>query len=185
MDLNKYRAFVFDMDETLLSLDVDWGEAKKAVSEFIKMRYGKEISPASFSRLFNSIADKLGKDAFKEASKVMDSYEREGIKNLSINETSMSILKKAKDQGKLVIVYSSNSKSSIRGALKKIGVIDKIDLIVTRDDVSRIKPEPEGMVMIMKKFKLDPEETIFIGNSPGDQGAARSQNVRFVHVDKL
>ncbi len=54
------------------------------------------------------------------------------------------------------------------------------DLVVSAQDVSRPKPDPEAFGRILKHFGLQPEETIYIGDSRVDEEFARRSGVCFV-----
>ncbi|MFR4553132.1 MAG: HAD family hydrolase [Sutterella wadsworthensis] len=65
-------------------------------------------------------------------------------------------------------VYASQNKSMIAAApLSEI-----MDLIVTRDDVAHVKPDPEGFYKVLDALKAEPEECIMVEDAlPGIRGA--------------
>jgi phosphoglycolate phosphatase len=58
--------------------------------------------------------------------------------------------------------------------MEKLGLSDLIQVVISRDDVSRIKPHPEGLLTAAKALDVAPGEALFIGDSRNDVGAARS-----------
>lgn len=57
--------------------------------------------------------------------------------------------------------------------------IDLFDAVITSDQVSLPKPNPESINVIIDKFGLDVQETIYIGDSEGDSVAAKMAGVAF------
>ncbi|MHB8904621.1 MAG: HAD family hydrolase, partial [Melioribacteraceae bacterium] len=50
------------------------------------------------------------------------------------------------------------------------------------DDVVHHKPSPEGIDVFVKKFNLNPEKVLMIGDAPADVLAARSAGVKIASV---
>ena len=65
-------------------------------------------------------------------------------------------------------VYASQNESMIAAApLSEI-----MDLIVTRDDVAHVKPDPEGFYKVLDALKAEPDECIMVEDAlPGIRGA--------------
>ncbi|PIE71753.1 MAG: hypothetical protein CSA22_01125 [Deltaproteobacteria bacterium] len=60
------------------------------------------------------------------------------------------------------------------------GLEDAFDCVVTALDVSRPKPDPEGLEKIQHHFGVDAGEMIYIGDTVFDQQAAMAAGVPFV-----
>lgn len=58
--------------------------------------------------------------------------------------------------------------------LRQLGVADLFSVIVGFEDVTFHKPHPEPVYLAMDNLKSRPWETIFVGNSSADVGAATS-----------
>jgi phosphoglycolate phosphatase-like HAD superfamily hydrolase len=54
------------------------------------------------------------------------------------------------------------------------------DMVVTALDVTRPKPDPESVVLILSRLRGRPEDTLYVGDSEIDRGAALSSGVTFV-----
>jgi phosphoglycolate phosphatase len=57
---------------------------------------------------------------------------------------------------------------------------DDFDLVISAQDVSRPKPDPEAFVRILAHFNLAPFEAIYIGDSQVDEHFAANAGVPFV-----
>ena len=54
------------------------------------------------------------------------------------------------------------------------------DPIVLASDVSRPKPAPEGALRILKQWNVKRDQTLFIGDSASDKGAAEGASIPFL-----
>ena len=57
------------------------------------------------------------------------------------------------------------SKENCREILGALNIMDIFDLILTHDDIEKVKPDPEGFLKAMQYFKAKPEETIIFEDS--------------------
>ncbi len=60
--------------------------------------------------------------------------------------------------------------------IKAIYGISEISF-VTCDDVSRTKPDPEGILQLLKRFKVQTNEVVALGDHPMDMLAAKRAGV--------
>ncbi|MCW4032206.1 MAG: HAD family phosphatase [Candidatus Bathyarchaeota archaeon] len=80
-------------------------------------------------------------------------------------------MKKNKDV-KIGIV-TSRSKQDVISRLNKSDLRGKIDVIVTRDDVNKLKPSPEQILVASKRLGLLPKNCAIIGDMSTDVEAAK------------
>jgi beta-phosphoglucomutase-like phosphatase (HAD superfamily) len=66
--------------------------------------------------------------------------------------------------------------------LRKDGVLDRFDSIVLGADVSRRKPDPEGIVKCLKELGVAPDAAVYVGDTPVDIQASRAAGVHAVAV---
>ena len=76
----------------------------------------------------------------------------------------------AKDKYKVVLATMSHLKEAEK-VLKVLGIKDKLDLILTRDNVSEGKPNPEIYHLAMKKMNVKADECIVLEDSVNGIGA--------------
>ncbi len=57
--------------------------------------------------------------------------------------------------------------------------LGSFQVIVTAEDVREAKPSPEGLALALLRLSLSPAEALYVGDSIGDAGAARTAGVRF------
>ncbi|NJE84730.1 TIGR02253 family HAD-type hydrolase [Thermococcus sp. CX2] len=64
---------------------------------------------------------------------------------------------------KLGVVTSGPSYQRLK--LKLVGLLEYFDVVVTRDDVGTIKPEPEIFLHALEKLGVEPKEAVMVGDS--------------------
>jgi HAD superfamily hydrolase (TIGR01549 family) len=72
-------------------------------------------------------------------------------------------------------ILSSSSTLSVERELGEL--VKFFDIIVGAESVSRLKPDPEGVLHILKCFDLTPENVIIVGDTPQDYHAGVSAGV--------
>lgn len=71
----------------------------------------------------------------------------------------------AKKSGLLVGIVTSSWTKKVLNVLNSHGITNLFDLIVTREDVSNLKPSPEPYVLAIKKSKLESHQLIAVEDS--------------------
>jgi HAD superfamily hydrolase (TIGR01549 family) len=76
----------------------------------------------------------------------------------------------------------SGARPEILELLRQDGVLDRFDSIVLAADVSRRKPDPEGIVKCLRELGVAPGAAVYVGDAPVDIQASRAAGVRAVGV---
>src|SRR5690606_17680945 len=64
--------------------------------------------------------------------------------------------------------WSSGSRATIEMTLRQLSVDHMFDLIITRDDVTRPKPEPDGLLLILRALGVPARQAlVFEDAAPG------------------
>jgi pyrophosphatase PpaX len=89
-------------------------------------------------------------------------------------------LAQLRERGVLVGVVTSKGAEMTGRTLSCCGIDDMLDVLITADDVTRGKPDPEPVVKAMEKLGLaqTPEDVLFVGDSPHDLVAGRAAGVK-------
>lgn len=84
-------------------------------------------------------------------------------------------LDEAKKSGLKLAVASSSTQCWVLGHLRRLGLLEYFDAIVTADDVEVTKPDPALFLLAAEKLGVQPSETIVLEDSPnGLEGAKRA-----------
>lgn len=71
-----------------------------------------------------------------------------------------------------IAIVTTASRKNVADILKHYGYENYFDLVVTAEDIVKVKPDPEGFLYAMKRFNIDAENTsIFEDSSVGIEAA--------------
>jgi HAD superfamily hydrolase (TIGR01509 family) len=82
-----------------------------------------------------------------------------------------------KRQGRKTGLVTSKNHAEIRNTLPRTGIADFVDAVVTADDVTNPKPDPEGVGQALRLLQSAPSDAIFIGDTVHDLRAGRDAGV--------
>jgi len=97
---------------------------------------------------------------FKGVAKTLDALESRGIR--------------------LGIV--SGARPEVMELLREEGILDRFDTVILGGDVSKGKPDPEGICKGLSRLKVQPDMALYVGDTPIDIQASHSAGVRAVSV---
>lgn len=76
-------------------------------------------------------------------------------------------------------MWTNNAREVTLAALGRFGLVARLDLVVTRDEMARLKPDPAGWNVIARHFGAV-GEAVVVGDSWVDGLAATAAGVPFV-----
>ena len=174
-DADEFDAVVYDLDGTLVDLAVDWDLVAREASEVFRDA-GVDASDVDLWAMLD-LADEHGlRDAVES---VIGGHERDGARD----STRLSLADGVADHTGAVGVCSLNCEAAVRDALDLHSLADHVDAVVGRDSVATRKPDPEPLLETLRRLGVDPEEALFVGDSPGDEQTADAAGVAFRYVD--
>ena len=180
---------LFDFDGTLVQLNLNFPEIYREVYSIVK-RYG--VDPILYQDLFlielvETVTERLKKhdpqkaEAFnKEAEGFLRKREIAAAKEAEVVPGAYQILKRLKGKGIRVGIVTRNCKEAVKVGLGKNDFA--YDILLTRDDIRPVKPEPHSLEKALKVLKSKPEETIMVGDHPIDIRAGKKVGVKTIAV---
>jgi len=93
-----------------------------------------------------------------------------------------ALLTDARDRGLARAVASSSSCGWVDGWLRRHGIRDLLDVVVARDDVTRVKPDPELFLLAARRLEVEPGRCVVFEDSPNGMRAALAAGMRCVAV---
>lgn len=179
------KAVLFDFDGTVMNTrDIIIGswqhvfmtiEGREHPVEEIEKTFG-EVLVDSMARVFPDrdpmecvkIYRQWQTDRIKEAVKPFD-----GMKELVLALYERKI--------KMAVV-TSRTRISLVDALEANDMLEYFDVLVSCDDTTSHKPDPEPANIAMEKLGVSPDECIMIGDSAFDIGCAHNAGIKAVLV---
>lgn len=112
-------------------------------------------------KIFRSAREKMYVKPFEGAVEILEYIRENNMKSALITTTGRTITDKIMRDNKLE---------------------NLIDAVVTKDDVSKLKPDPEPILKAMEILNLRKEECIMVGDHPNDILASKNAGVKSVAV---
>ncbi len=145
--MNQFKGIIFDIDGTLTSTN----KLIFASFNFITEKYlGKTFTNEEILKWFGPTEDVILKefcgDNYEKAREEYYKFYSDNHKRFmaDIYPGIKEILDELKAQGVLLSIYTGKGREAARITLKKLGIYDYFDLIITGDEVKEHKPSPEG-----------------------------------------
>jgi phosphoglycolate phosphatase len=174
-DIDDFDAVVYDLDGTLVHLEVDWDEvAREAAARFAAA--GVDADGADLWAMLD-LADEHG--LRDEVESVLAAYERQGAKE-SVRLDSADCVP---DSSVPVGVCSLNAEDACRVALDVHGLSEFVNVVVGRDSVPTRKPDPEPLLAVVRRLGATPERTLFVGDTERDAVTAERAGTAFAYAE--
>jgi phosphoglycolate phosphatase len=172
--VTEYDAIVYDLDGTLVRLDVDWGAVAERCAAVLRAR-GHDVSGADIWEMREVAAANGLLDRVDEA---IAEFERDGARSARrlalADELPHSVP---------VGVCSLNCEAACRIALELHGIDGHVDAVVGRDSHETVKPDPEPLLHAADLLGAEPSTTLFVGDSDSDREAAAAAGLDFQWVE--
>ena len=185
--MNRINTVIFDFEGTLV--DFQW-QLDQAVSEVIvalenagypSSLFG--INP-SYTHIFNKSIelDPCAKDIQSSkilsiVSSIFDFYDSDALTRWQLHPHTMEVLNELKEDSFKLGLVTNIGERAILKALDKFKLSKIFDVIITRNDVTRLKPDPEGLNSAIEKLNENTKKIVFVGDSYNDIEAARKAGI--------
>lgn len=184
----KYKAVLFDFDYTLADssrgIVTCFQQVLKrhgyteVADETIKRTIGKTLED-SFS-ILTGITDGAQLEALrKEYGKEADIYM---TSNTFLFPDVLFVLEHLKEHGVKIGIISTKYRFRILEFIEKKLSPEWFDIIVGGEDVTKHKPDPQGVAIALDNLKLKPSQVLYIGDSVVDAETAVQAGTAFVGV---
>ncbi|MFW9923188.1 MAG: HAD family hydrolase [Candidatus Thorarchaeota archaeon] len=188
MDFN-LKGLIFDFDNTLVKSHIDFPAMKISMAQFTKqhgLEFGLEEEIPNKYTAGNIIdaADEFdrrnGTLLVPQLWSIVEEFESKGMENLSIDKEVFSLLNLLKEKNISIALLTNNSREPTLQVLKEYNLYDYFSVIIAREDVFRMKPDKEGICLILQKMNLKINEVALVGDSWVDGRAAINASIRFI-----
>ena len=178
--LGGIELLIFDLDGTIIDLNVDWDGLKKELQGFCLKNYNYQTTFTPLDEELILLKHRLGQETYYRLIGIITRYELAGLRNGSINKEVFDFIKEHSD--KKMAIYSANTRKTIREVLNKNKLGNLFDCIIAKEDVLKPKPASEGLEKILKFYDILPGKALFIGNDPKDKIAGENVGIRTILV---
>lgn len=166
----KNKLALFDLDGTLFDTNyVNYYTYKEALENYgVKLEidyeyYAKNWNGRSYKEFLPEVLGNDNEKMEKVHDKKLELY-KERLDKARINKNLFSIIDALKNEYYLAIVTTA-SKKNVLQILEHFAKEKVFDLVIAKEDVKKVKPNPEGYIIAMKHFDILPENTIIFEDS--------------------
>lgn len=187
--MQKFSALLTDMDGTLIHSQLPICRAIQTAFESI----GKEVpSSESILSMFGLPIEQMlirlsdtAEDDNERISLFIEEYKRQYPLQMiqaslidGVKET-LSAIKAARIP---ICLITSERRSNVEYIMKRLGLLPLLTSMVTRDEVSQCKPQPQPILAAAEAVSIIPSKCLYIGESPFDMMAGIAAGVYTVGV---
>ncbi|MDD9148774.1 MULTISPECIES: HAD family hydrolase [unclassified Sporolactobacillus] len=180
---------LFDFDGTLANtLPLAIYGMKQVFEKFD----GRSFDENGIVSMFGPTEDSMIARNFRHKEKIQEAidsyyqiYEDRHHDYVEDNSDIVNLLQELKELRMKIGVITGKSRRAYRLSEKALGFKGFFESVITGDDVSRPKPDPEGIKKTLNKFAALPETAIYIGDSNTDILAGKAAGIRTAAVQWL
>ena len=193
---------LFDLDGTLTALGTRMWEPFFRAFDKLKPDFDQQIKQEVFEKILMRVIEtqmersrllkvKLFFKAINDSgASLMDIFrvlrlvrkDPLAFKELVPIEGVAEVLETLRSRGyKLALVTNAGDKTVGR-ARKSLDILNKFDILVTRNSVKRFKPHPEPIFKVCEVLEKKPETCVMIGDFPQDIQAGKAAGTKTVAI---
>lgn len=184
----RYTTYLFDFDYTLADSSrgitlcfrhvLERNGYAGVTDEAIRRTIGKTLEE-SFS-ILTGVTDPDRLAAFKaEYRREADVYM---TPNTRLFPETLRVLRTLKERGAKIGIISTKYRFRIHDTMDQHLPADFLDIVVGGEDVSRAKPDPEGLLYAIRQLGVKKKRVLYIGDSIVDAETAQAAGVDFAGV---
>ena len=180
--MRNYKAYLFDLDGTLVDSEKLKGKAlAKTCSLFggtVDVNVYKTVMGERWLNVtshFFKMA-KIDPEIEEFNAEFKKIYQELLLKELAPNPNVMELLFKLKALRKKMGIVSSGSDWMVDQVLSQMELSEFFDLVISKEQVTKLKPDPEAYLLALKKLGLSSAEVLIFEDSNSGLIAARNAN---------
>lgn len=184
----RYQAVLFDFDYTL----ADSSRGIVTCFQHVLKRHGyTDVADETIKRTIGKTLE----DSFSILTGVTDAeqlevfrkeYGKEADTHMTVNTflfpDTLLVLEYLKKSGIKVGIISTKYRFRIMEFAEKYLSPEWLDVIIGGEDVTKHKPDPQGLNIALEKLQLSPSEVLYVGDSVVDAETAVHAGAAFVGV---
>lgn len=170
-EIKNYKGLIFDLDGTLINSMPYHALAWKQVA----YEHGFDIDVNDIYAMGGSASRDIAAFYKNKGEPVGDIDEyvkrkiaifQENIPKIEVFQKIFNELKEAKSLGIRIAIGTGTRTANATRILKEKDLFDYIDALVTADDVTRHKPNPDTFLVAAKRLELEPQDCLVFEDGP-------------------
>jgi len=177
----RYTAVIFDFEGTLV--DFQW-QLEPAEAElrraFAALGFGGgEFAGGNYASMWNAAADLLAPQGrmaeLRQAlSPVYDRWDLDALSRWAPRAGAALLLRGLAAAHSRAGMVSNVGRRALTEALGRFDIAQWLSPVVSRDEVTWMKPRAEGILRVISGWRIAPADVLFVGDSRADVCGARA-----------
>lgn len=179
------RAVIFDFEGTLVDFQWNLAGAVGEVLDALTARgYPSEMFGMypGYAAIYNQALDMAAQGGGdgelaavrRDMDRVYDRYDADAQERWSLHPDSLQTLAALEARGLRLGLASNIGRKALGASLDRLGLSAHLRVTVSRDEMERIKPHPQGLLQAAAGLEVSPADCLFVGDSANDVGAAHA-----------
>ena len=180
------RGIIFDMDNTLLQSNIDFGAMKSAIYNDLVQNAVMErdfpVEEHTTATLIEHVRQtgKLTDSLYHAVMDIAAEHELRGMEGAGLEPGSEELLA-ALHRKFFLAVVTNNSIAAAREALERTGILHLFHLVVGREQMASMKPGPAGFLVVKEALhSVGPDQWLSVGDAWIDGKASADAGIPFI-----
>jgi phosphoglycolate phosphatase len=185
------RGVVFDFDGTLVATRIDFAAMRRAVADLLRNRQLEPVAQGPHHYVLEMVA--AGCQALRADAERAAAFEREAMATIEAFEMQtcpyaapfpgvMETLAQLQAGGYHVGIITRNGRKGVAAITSRYRLPH--DLLLTREDVARVKPHPDHLLAALRGLHLKASEALMVGDHPTDMLCGKAAGVLSAGVSR-
>lgn len=174
---------LFDFDGTLVEVNIDFSKMRRKILE-LQPKYSVAIDDKLYVlEMIDDAKNRIVKQDKQKAltfernaHEIVLGVEVEAASTAQLLPGTKATLDILKRQGVKIGIVTRNCRQVVELVLKRTQL--PYDVLLTRDDVERIKPDPEHLLTALRLLDSEPQKSLMVGDHTTDIIAGKDANMR-------
>lgn len=182
------KAILIDLDGTL----IDSIPALYQVYQKFLEYYGKKGTKEEFNSLIGPSIDEIVAILQKKhdlkppvhdlATMYVSTLMKQGFEGTELFPGAKKFIEEAKKKGKKLAIITSGTKPLVKTCLEPFKILDHFDAVITSEDVTKAKPNPDMYKLALDKLQVEAGDAIAIEDSAAGRDAAQGAGLKVIVI---
>lgn len=190
-----FKAVLFDLDGTLIEFKFPVRESRHSLFDFLRQS-GYDVNQFSETMRTQDLIDSVHMQWKNSASlqsrsfsdvksnlyQILDGFEYKSMPTARPFPNCLKIIDRIRKNGSLVGIVTNSGRGPVREILDDYGFLPYMDLVITRNEMNRMKPTPDGLLEAKRILGLETRDILYVGDSVLDIESARHAKMKCASV---
>ncbi len=183
--MNKLQAVIFDFDGTLAKLTLDFKLMKRRVAALAEAFIGERPAASTkpclewldelAAKIKNHDGNDMGLEFHCRGRLIIQATELDAAKSGHLFPFTLPLLADLKNRGIAIGIITRNSTAAVKTMFPDVE--HHCDVFLAREDVSRVKPDPEHLHTALSRLNSTPKQAIMVGDHTLDIDTGKAAGV--------